>query len=401
MTIRALPFRFNPQDPAVLADPYPAYARLRNEGSLCRGGPAQWVVSRHADVAVLLNDPRLGSQPPQAYHNLSAGTGAAGEFVQRIMLYRDRPSHDRLRRLIAQGFTPSAVRGLQPKIAAITDSLLEAGLEEGHMEAVNDLAFPLPVMVICELIGIPAADHEQIRPMAVNLGKAIAATGEPADQAAADAAVTWLRGYIGTLLDQRRRAPRDDLLSRLTAADRNGGGFAYQEIVDNVVFLFFAGFETTTSLIATGCSALLDNPGQMARLWADPSLIPTAIEEFLRFDAPIQSRFRIVREPIEIDGRTLRSGRMLLLLIGSANHDERQFTEPDKLDVSRKPNPHLSFGGGSHYCLGATLARLEAGVVFTTLVQRLRALERAGPSIRGLGGAVRAYARVPMSILPR
>ncbi len=395
-----LPYRFDPRDSASGADPYPDYERLRRAGALCRGGPGQWVASRHADVTALLNDQRLGSQLPDLYHRLSAGTGAAGEFARRIMLYRDHPAHGRIRKLVGQGFTPGAVRRIGPAIAALADSLLAPGLEAGRLEVVADLATPLPVAVICQLIGIPPADRDEVRRRAADLGKAVAATGEPAAQAAADAAVSWLRTYIAGQLAERRLAPRDDLLSRL-AAPEAGEGLTLEEIVDNIVFLFFAGFETTTSLIATGCAALLDHPAELARLLADPGLAPAAVEEFLRLDAPIQSRYRVALEPVEIGGRTIRAGRMVLLLIGSANRDERQFARAWQLEIGRRPNPHVSFGGGPHFCLGAALARLEARTVFASLARRLASCEWNGSPARVAGGAVRAHASVPMSVHPK
>lgn len=396
--VRVLPSRFDAHDPVVLEDPYPAYRRLREEGPLCRGGPAQWAVTRYADVSALLADPRLGSQLPESHHRLSAGDGPAGEFVQRIVMYRDRPDHTRLRRLMAQGFTPAALRRLRAKIEELTDSLLEPAVQAGHLDAMNDLAFPLPVLVICELIGIPPGDRDDVRPRAFDLGRAIAASGNAADQHSADAAVVWLRDYIGDLLAQRDARPRDDLLSRMRAAQEDGERLSRDEIVDNVVFLFFAGFETTASLISTGCAALLEHPGELAKLRADQSLVSTAVEEFLRYDAPIQSRVRLVLEPVEIGGRTIRPGRMLLLLIGSANRDDRQFRDPDRLDIARSPNPHVSFGGGAHYCLGASLARLEGAIVFERLVRRLSVFEPAGPAVRETTGAFRTYATIPVVI---
>lgn len=401
VNVRQLPSRFDTHDPSVLADPYPTYARLRREGPLCRAGPAQWAVTRHADVAALLGDSRLGSELPESYHRLSAGDGPAGDFVQRIVMYRDRPDHTRLRRLMAQGFTPAALRQLRVKIGEITDSLLEPAIELGHLDAMNDLAFPLPVLVICELIGIPAGERDAVRPRAFDLGRAIAASGDPADQRASDAAVGWLREYIGDLLDERVVRPRGDLLSRMCAAQEDGARLSRDEIVDNVVFLFFAGFETTASLISTGCAALLDHPGQLARLRAEPWLVRSAVEEFVRYDAPIQSRMRLVREPVDVGGRTIRAGRMLLLLIGSANRDERCFDDPDRLDIARSPNPHVSFGGGAHFCLGASLARLEGTTVFDRVVRRLRVFEPAAPAVREAGGAFRTYARIPVSIRPQ
>ncbi|WP_378730178.1 cytochrome P450 [Nocardia brasiliensis] len=393
--------RFDTSSPALRENPYPAYARFRAAGPLCRGGPAQWVVTRYADVANLLKDHRLGSQFPEEYHRFSLGDGPATEFLRRVILHRDRPDHTVLRRLTGSAFGPGLVRTMHEWIERLVDDLLADARERAQIDAVTDLGYLLPVLVICELLGIPADDRDAIRPRAFDLGKAFSTSVGAADRAAADDAVVWLRDYLDNLLEQRRRRPGDDLLSRMLTAEDDGRRLTHQDIVDNAVFLFFAGFETTTSLIATGSAALLDHPDQLALLRRQPSHIPHAIEEFLRYDAPIQSRLRLVLEPLRIADRTLRPGRVVLLSIGSANHDERQFHDPERLDVTRNPNPHLSFGGGIHYCLGATLARIEATVLFTELIQRFPTIEPAGPAVRQLDGAFRTYSAVPMRLLPR
>ncbi len=399
-TLQTLPPRFDGSDPAVRLDPYPIYARLRAAGPLCRGGPGQWAVTRYAEVSALLADQRLGNAFPPEYHRFSVGDGPAADFLRRIVLHQDRPHHARLRRLLARAFTPPAIRRLRPRVETLVDALLAPAVETGRLEAVADLAFPLPVMVVCELTGIPADDRDEVRPRAFDLGRAFATSVDPAGRTAADQAVSWMREYLGALLEHRRRRPGDDLLSQMLAAEEGGERLNHEEIVDNAVFLFFAGFETTTSMIATGCAALLEHPGELARLCADPALAASAVHEFLRYDAPIQSRLRLVREPIEIGGRTIRPGRLLLLLIGSANRDERHFADPDRLDLARSPNPHLSFGGGIHYCLGAYLADLEGEIVFDRLVRRFSRLAPAGAAIRQPESAFRTYAQVPIDVTP-
>lgn len=406
-SVQALPPRFDPDTPENRLDPYPEYARLRASGPLCRGGPGQWVVTRYADVARLLADPGLGNAFPPEYHQFSAGDGPAADFLSRIVLHSDSPRHTALRRRLARGFTPHLVRQLGPRITGLVDQLLDGAARRGELEVVGELAFPLPVMVVCELTGIPADDRDQVRPKAFDLGRAFAASVSKEDRAAADEAVTWMRGYLGDLLDRRRREPGEDLLSHLAQAGAEAAGSAgagrlsQEDVVDNAVFLFFAGFETTTSMIATGCAALLANPRERARLWRDASLARSAVEEFLRYDAPIQSRLRLVREPLAIGGREIRPGRALLLLVGSANRDEREFGRPAALDITRAPNPHLSFGGGAHYCLGAYLARIEGEIVFSRLVQRFADFRPAGPAIREPRSAFRTYASIPVAVTPR
>jgi cytochrome P450 len=396
--IPGLPPRVIAHELAAFTDPYPAYARLRQLAPLCRGGPAQWLVTRYAEVATLLTDPRLAHEFPAQYHRFSAGDSPLRSFFERIILDRDRPGHTRLRRLMGQAFSPGLIRAMRPHIRSLVDELLVPVLDAGEMDAVTDIAFPLPVMVVCKLLGISADDRDEVRPYAIDLGKAFAAVVPERERALGGAAVVWLRAYIEGLLDERRVRPGDDLLSRMLAAEAGGDRLTREEIVDNAVFLFFAGFETTTSLIATGCAALLERPDQFARLRAEPALVPTAIEEFLRYDAPVQVTARLAREPIEICGRTIKAGRVLVLMLGSANHDEAQFTDPDRLDVSRDPNPHLSFGGGIHYCLGAALARIEGAAVFEAMLRRCTTFEPSGHQVRSIGASFRSYASVPVSL---
>jgi cytochrome P450 len=392
------PPRFNALDPAVLDDPYPTYATLRAAGPLCRFGPGSWGVTRHADVVALQRDPRLGSEFPPAYHRMSSGDGPASAFFSRIMLYRDPPEHRRLRQLMGKAFSPAVVRGLRADIEELTDGLLAPALDAGRMDVVTDLAYPLPVLVVSRLMGIPAEARDDVRRHAINLGRAFSAVVPEAARAAADEAVEWLRGYLGELLDERRAHPSDDLLSHLLAAEDAGETLTHDEIVDNTVFAFFAGFETTVHLITTGIAALLRHPDQLARLRAEPELAPTAVEEFLRYDAPIQGTARMVREPVELEGRTVRAGRVMVLLLGSANHDERMFADPERLDISRTPNPHVTFGGGAHLCLGAFLARTEGAVVFERVARRLAVLEPAGEPVRQVDTPFRAYATIPVTV---
>jgi cytochrome P450 len=395
-----LPPRFNALDAAVIADPYPVYARLRATGPLARGGAGTWVATRYADVAPLLRDSRLSSGFPIEYHRMSAGDGAAAEFMSSIILYRDPPAHTRLRRLIAQAFRGSAVRGLERQVDALVDELLDPVLERGELDAIRDLALPLPVRVVCELMGLPAVDHEAIGPQALALGRAFAAVVPGAAREQADRAVAWLREYLGAALEERRRRPGDDLLSAMLAAEAGDERLSHEEIVDNAVFAFFAGFETTTNLIGNGLAALLDEPDELARLRAAPALVPSAVEEFLRFDAPIQGVARLVLEPVSVADRNVRAGRVLILLIGSANRDEAAFDSPDRLRIDRDPNRHLSFGGGIHYCMGAPLSRIEARSAFSRILARTAALQLAGDPVRQTDASFRAFARLPIAAWP-
>ena len=392
-----LPPRFDPYDPAVLDDPYPTYAQLRAAGPLCRGGPAQWVVTRYADVAALIGDQRLSSEYSGEYHRIALGDGPLADFFGRIILNRDPPVHSVLRRLIGQSFTRRAVRAREENIGATVDELLAPAYDGGRFDAVDDLAHLLPIRVLAEFIGIDLDSLDEVRPRAIALSRAFATFLPEDERAETHAAVVWLRDLVTGLLDARRRAPREDLLSHLATST----ALTTADLVDNVVFLLFAGFSTTTDLLANGCAALLAHPDQLARLRADASLVPGAVEEFLRYDAPVQVKSRVVTEPLELGGRTVRPGRILVLLLGSANRDPARFPDPDTLDVGRTPNPHVSFGGGGiHHCVGAALARAEAATVFARLLTRFASVEPDGPTVRRPSASFRSYASVPMRLRP-
>jgi cytochrome P450 len=294
-------------------------------------------------------------------------------------------------------FTPALMRQLASYIRKIVDDLLAEALEADVFDAVNDIAFPLPVQVICETIGVPHADRAEVRPYAIDLAKGFSLVVADEERAAVHRAVAWLRTYIGALMEERRRSPQEDLMSRMLSAVDGDGGLAMDEVIDNLVFLFFAGFETTTNLIATGCYALASHPPQWQLLKQQPGLVETAVEEFLRFDAPIQATARLVREKMRVDEVTIRPGRLLVLLIGSANHDERVYADPELLDVSRIPNPHVSFGGGIHHCLGSSLARIEAQTVFSGLLAKATDLTLSGPAVRRPSATFRTFERMQLS----
>jgi cytochrome P450 len=390
--------RYDALDPEVIEYPYPAYARLREESPLCRFGPGAYGVTRHSDVIALQRDPRLGSEFPEQYHHMSVGDGPASAFFQRIMLYRDAPDHTRLRKLVGKAFTPATVRRLRSHIEELVSQLMAPALGAGKCDVVSTLAYPLPVLVISKLMGIPPAAHDDVRRHSIRLGRAFSAIVPASARGEADEAVRWLRDYIGQLLEERRAAPGDDLLSDLLRAEEDGQKLTHEEIVDNTVFSFFAGFETTVHLITNGFALLLRHPEQLERLRRDPSLVASAVEEFLRFEAPIQGTARLVHEPVTVGGHKVRAGRVLVLMLGSANHDESVFTDPGTLDVGRTPNPHVTFGGGGHLCLGAFLARTEGQVVFEWLLRNTSTVKAAGEPVRELDTPFRAYSSVPIAL---
>jgi cytochrome P450 len=392
--------RFEAVAATLLDDPYPAYATFRASGPVVRAGPAQWVVTRYAEVSALLRDPRLGEEFPEAYNRAAKGHGPIASFFRRIIVNRDPPYHTAVRRLMSAAFTPRLVVELGPRITALADELLEPALERGRMDVVTDLAYPLPVRVACELIGVRAGDWDAIKPWVNDLAKAFTGFVPEADRGAADAALERLRGYMADLYEERRRAPASDLVSGMAAALAGGGPLSRDEVVDNLVFLLFAAYETTVQLISTGLVLLLRHPRDLERLRADPSLLPGAVEEFLRFDSPVHSVVRLVREPVEVGGQTIRAGRVVHLFLASANHDERQFDRPEELDVLRSPNPHLSFGGGAHYCMGSALARLQAALAIGRVLERCATIEPAGEPVQRNNRTFRSYASVPVALRP-
>lgn len=398
--------RYVLDDAREAADPYPVYQRLREYGPMCRGGPGQWVFPRHAEVSALLRDRRLGREYPEHYQALSVGEGPANDYLQRIVINRDDEAHARLRRLLTKSLTPAMVRSLAGPIGASVDRILEPLAQRDEWDLVADLAVPVPMTVMSELLDIPVADRDMIARWSTSLAQAFAVFIPDDKRHEAHEAVVRLRAYFVDLLRERRRRPGDDLLSRMLTAVRDGTEpLTDEEIVDNALFVYYAGFETTTNMIATGGNLLVTRPEVQRRLRAEPGVTGTAVDEFMRYDAPIHTTSRLVLEPIEIAGRTLRPGRVVVLLLASANRDAAVFADPDRVDLARSPNPHVSFGGGVHHCLGAALARIEGTVVFERLMARFSRVEPAGPARwNPSGGGFRfpywAFERIPVAARP-
>lgn len=373
-----------------LRDPYPTYRALREAGPLHRveNGPMRfWVVTRHADVLALLRDPRVTVDrlPPEVTGAAAAPVDPATlnplartlRTLSRVMLFRDPPDHTRLRGLANKAFTPRMVESLRPRIAALVEELL-APLEAGaRFDVVHELAEPLPIRVIAELLGLPASDRKQLKAwsddLAVLLDGSIALQHVGRGLQSAIAVLEYLRGH----LDERRRKPREDLLSAMLAAHERDENLTEDEVLATALLVMGAGHETTTNLIGNAVLALLRNPGELARLRAEPALLPSAVEEFLRYDAPVQGTGRATREPIELHGTTIAARQEIVLPIGCANRDPGVFPDPDRLDVARGDTRHVSFGHGIHFCLGAGLARLEAQLAIGGLLARAPGLAPA------------------------
>ncbi len=374
---------FDPLDPAFRVDPYPFYARLRQEAPVHQTPLGSWAISRYADCAAVLKDQRWSSD----LRNVDAYRMAVEQGLidpdQEILnrtppfLVRDPPDHTRLRGLVSKAFTPKVVEGQRPHIQQLVDSLIDLAAERGSLEVIEELAYPLPVTVICELLGVPPEDHETFKEWSRELSRGLdpAAFLDPDKVDRRRQAGNAFADYFRALIEERRTRPGDDLLSALIAAEESGERLTGEELVATCIFLLAAGHETTVNLIGNGTLALLRHPDQLELLRDDPSLARSAVEELLRYDAPVQMAIRTTVQDMEIGGATVRRGQQVALLLGSANRDPDQFPDPDRLDLTRADNHHLAFGFGLHFCLGAPLARVEGEIAFATLVRRLHGLE--------------------------
>jgi pimeloyl-[acyl-carrier protein] synthase len=379
----AEPIVYNPYLPGVRADPYPHYAELRREAPVHWSPAGFWVVARYHDGTAILTDRSFAMTEPREWGNANTFEyeGAAFERViaslSRMMLFKNPPDHTRLRGLVSKAFTARAVEGLRGRVREIVDELLSAVRESGRMDLIADLAYPLPAMVIAEMLGVPAEDRSRFRSWSRDLAPTIDPMILPDQLERAAAAIGEFTDYLVHLVAARRAEPRADLLSAMIAAEERGDKLSQDELVSNAMLLLNAGHETTTNLIGNGTLALLRHPRELEGLRGDPGLLPGAIEELLRYDSPVQMTGRSARTERVLGGATIEPGQQVVVLVGSANHDSERFADPDRLDVRRGDDEHLSFGGGSHYCLGASLARLEAQVAIGAIVSELPKLRLA------------------------
>jgi cytochrome P450 len=357
-------------DADFIQDPYTLYRHLRTEAPVREvvmpRGLKVWVVTRYADVRDALANSALQKdllsvQHLFQRHQTTSNTNDFGADLSAHMLNSDPPNHTRLRKLVAKAFTMRRVELLRPRIEEITDNLL-AGLS-GEVDLVDDFAFPLPVTVICELLGVPQSDQDDFREWSAAL---VSASAE-----SVGAASMSMAGYLRALIDAKRANPADDVLSALVQPQDDGDELTEIELVSMAFLLLVAGHETTVNLIANGVLALLRNPDQLAALRNDPGLLPGAIEEFLRYESPVNhATLRYTAEPTEIGGTTIAEGEFVVVSLASANRDEARFVAAEDLDVTRPSGGHMAFGHGIHFCLGAPLARLEGQIAIGRLLDR-------------------------------
>lgn len=392
---------FAPHDLGFIADPYPAYAELRADAPVLHDEATDhWLVSRYEDVNALLRDRRFG----RTYHHLAthADMGRPEEpewhapfwnLIRAGILDMEPPDHTRVRRLVAKAFTPRYVEGLRPMVQRITDSLVDEVSGAGEFDMLPTIAEPLPVAVIAEMLGVPEQDRVHLRPWSADICKMYELNPPLESQQDAVRASTEFSQYLRELSRERRKAPLDDLISALAQVVDEGDKLTEDELVGTCVLILNAGHEATVNSTLIGWWTLFRHPDRLKELRQDGTLLPTAVEELLRFDTPLQMFERWVLEPFELHGQEIPRGAELGLLFGSANRDPSVFERPDELDLAREPNPHLTFGNGIHFCLGAPLGRLELQTSFATVLERFPDLElveeprwKPGYIIRGLDG---------------
>ncbi|TDD01579.1 cytochrome P450 [Nonomuraea deserti] len=387
--------RFDPWNPDFVAHPYRVYEELRREAPISYFEPTnQWLISRHADVNALLRDRRLGRSYLHVATHEEFGRPPEPEFqepfwrvIRAGMLDVEPPVHTRLRRLVSRAFTPRMVESLRPRVRAIAQELVDTYVAKGGGDLIAEVAEPLPVTVIAEMLGIPDQDRHLLRPWSADICGMYELNPAPEAQHTAVRAAEEFAGYLKALAAERRPCPGDDLVSALTQIAE----LTEDELVGTCVLLLNAGHEATVNVTGNGWWSLFRNPAELVRLREDRSLLPTAVEELMRWDTPLQMFERWVLEDIEVHGVEIPRGAEVALLFGSANRDQSVFDDPDRLDVGRADNPHISFGAGIHFCLGAPLARIELVESFGALLDRAATLElrqepewKPGYVIRGL-----------------
>lgn len=377
---------FNPFLPEVRADPYPHYRHLREAEPVHMSPFGVCVLTRYQDcVGVLRDHERFSNDRDNAEDRTDLQTSETiaalrelrGQRDTRSMLFLDPPDHTRMRSLVTKAFTPRRIESLRPRMHEIVDSLLDAVQDAGSMDLISDLAYPLPVTVIAEMLGVPSQDRLMFRDWSRDLVASIDPLPSLEVAQKAVKAADELGAYFAGLIAERRKEPRDDLLTALVKAEGEEGRLTPDEVIVTCNLLLVAGHETTMNLIGNGTLALLRSRDQFDRLKDDPSLIRTAVEELLRYDSPVQVDGRTSLVELEIDGVPIRKGQTVITVIGAANRDPAQFDDPDRLDLARKPNHHIAFGAGIHFCLGAPLARVEGQIAFESLLKRMPNLEVA------------------------
>lgn len=362
---------FDPRDPALHRDPYPLYARLRDEDPVHRSPFGMWVLTRHADVQAALRDARFSSRPSRFSVHAARGRAdtPAGRAVRHMVTFLDPPEHTRLRRLLAQVLNEQLAEDLRGRIRQVARDLLAPHRGRGGMDLIADFAAPLPLQVIADMLGVPPADRARVKAWSASFFSIFAPLPDEAAYRRLNEAIEDFRAYLQGLVEARRRQPGDDAISRLVQARDADDRLSEEELLTAGILLFANGEETLVHLIGNGVHALLRHPPQWARLRDEPGGVRAAVEELQRFDTPTQAVGRTCTEPVTLAGGTLPAGAPVYLMIGAAHRDPRRHARPDELDIGRADREHLGFGAGRHACLGAGLARVEAQEALAALLQ--------------------------------
>lgn len=390
-------------DPATLLDPYPLYAKLRAEDPVHYSEAWMgWLLTRYDDVVAGFRDARLsanraatfaGALPPEVIERMRPLIDNFASWA----LMADPPRHTRLRGLVNKAFTPRLAEALRPRVQALVDELLDRVERAGRFDAVADLATPLPVAVIGAMLGVRAEDGGRLKGWSDAIARFMTA-GRPSPEIGAVAvrSVLEMEAYFREIIAERRRAPREDMITALITAQEEGQILDERELLSTCTMVLFGGHETTTNLIGNAVHLLLPRPEERARLRDEPARLPVAVEEILRFEAPVQRMGRVASEDLEIGGARIRKGQLVFMIMGSANRDEAHFPEADRLDLERRENKHVSFGLGTHYCVGAALGRMEAEIAIGALLRRfpgLRAADEAPVRVRSV--TLRGFESLP------
>lgn len=382
--------------PDFYRDPYPYYRALRAQGPVHRCADGSWFVSGHVELNQVYRNPRLFSSDKQAQFRPMFGATPLYEHHTTSLVFNDPPLHTHVRKAIGDALSPKVVSGMAPGLMALVERLLDSVAARGACELMQDFAAVIPIEVIGNLLDLTAAEREPLQQWSNAILGALEFATDPQVLADGNRAVEQFVDFLTGLVARRRADPGDDLVSRLIRWESGDFRLSPAQIHHQCIFLLNAGHETTTNLIGNGVLALLEHPAQLARLRAEPALIERAVEEFLRYEAPVQLGNRTVTAATTLGGQALAAGDILTLGIGAANRDPAVFAEPDTLDISREPNPHNAFGGGIHTCAGLAVARLEARIAIAALVARFPRLELAGPIERAPRARFRCLTSLPL-----
>ena len=375
--VRHMTVDYDPRRPEVIADPFPVFQELREQAPLYRSSVlGGWVLTRYDDVKTAISDRRFSADRMRPFFaqlpiHEQVAYSTLRDSISHWAVFHDPPEHSRLRGLMNKAFTARAIERLEPRIRVLIDRLLDRVVDQGEMDLIADLAYPLPASVILDMLGLPCDDLDRIKVWSDELALFVGSSVNTPDkyQRATDS-ITAMNDYFRKAIQRRRRNPGDDLLTALLGAQEQGELLSDDEVLATCVLLVFAGHETTTNLIGNGILALLRHPEELLRLRADPRLMSLAVEELLRFDGPAAAVVRIATDEIPLHGQTILPGERVFAMLNAANRDPRQFQNPETLDIGRQENRHLAFGQGIHFCIGAPLARMEARLAITAILQR-------------------------------